>query len=62
MDPRLEERYIVVKIKDISDVQAYNLRLFMRDWGIPTRDCVVVEQDWPEYKPTVDAIIKRLIP
>jgi len=59
MDSRLEERYIVVKIKDLDNLQLYDLIKCISDANIPTVGCVVVEEDWPEYTPTVDAIMKR---
>ena len=56
-----EERYVVIKIKDLvaasgdadpttgrSEAECV-LRNFLEGWHIPTRDCVVVEHDWPEY-------------
>lgn len=60
MDKRLEERYIVIKLKDLDELELYDLRNYISDNNIPTRDCVVVEEDWPEYKPTVDAIMTRV--
>lgn len=60
MDPRLEERYIVVKIKGLDIDKFLALDMFLSDNDIRTVDCVVVEEDWPEYKPTVDAIMKRV--
>lgn len=46
-----EERYIVVKLKDMpSEGDEQTLRRFLKSMTIPTRDCVVVESDWPEYE------------
>jgi len=60
MDKRLEERYVVIKLKHLNHVQKVELSDFLQDNGISTVDCVVVEEDWPEYKPTVDAIMTRV--
>lgn len=43
-----EERYIVVKLKDLDDEQIDELRGNLV--GIRTRECVVVEPDWPIYE------------
>lgn len=46
-----EERYIVIKRKDLRLVSVENiLRRILADNDIPTRECVVVESDWPEYE------------
>lgn len=46
-----EERYIVIKMKDLKYASAENKLLrVLQDAGIPTRRCVVVEADWPEYE------------
>jgi hypothetical protein len=60
MDPRLEIRYVVIKLKHMSADEQIELDDFLAVHNIPTVDCVVVEEDWPEYKPTIDAIMKRV--
>ena len=60
MDARLEERYVVLKLKHLDELRRTELYNFLQDNGIPTVDCVVVEHDWPEYIPTVDAIMARM--
>ena len=45
-----EERYIVVKVKTLSDSALFDLRDYLYQEGIQTTDCVVVESDWPEYE------------
>jgi hypothetical protein len=56
-----EERYIVIKIKDLKYASVENkLRSVLHDGGIPTRECVVVEQDWPEYEPVWAMIEARM--
>lgn len=50
-DFKREERYIVIKVKDLKYASAENKLLrVLQDAGIPTRRCVVVEADWPEYE------------
>lgn len=48
-DFKREDRYIVLKIKDLDKNQLRQLRNHILDCSLPTRDCVVVEYDWPEY-------------
>lgn len=55
-DFKREERYIVVKLKDIDQEETEALREFIQSWQIPTRECVVVEPDWPNYEDTWQAI------
>lgn len=64
MDKRLEERYIVIKIKSLDYERLVKLCEFLQDNGIGTVDFVVIEEDWPEYGPTVEALklLDRLAP
>lgn len=55
-----EERYIVFKVKDLSEHKLGWVRDVIRLNGIPTVDAVVVESDWPEYEPTWAAIERRV--
>lgn len=55
-----EERYIVVKVKDISEHKLGWVRDVIRLNDIPTVDAVVVEADWPEYEQTWAAIERRV--
>ena len=55
-----EGRYIVFKVKDLSDHKACWVRDVIRLNDIPTVDAVVVESDWPEYEPTWAAIERRV--
>lgn len=65
---KLEERFIVVKLKDLPDVSPSAdpalaeklLRKFLWDWGIQTRECVVVESDWPEYETVLAMLAARV--
>lgn len=45
-----EERYIVIKRKHLDPIVERLLRDEMRDLGVSTVGCVVVESDWPEYE------------
>ena len=62
MDKRLEERYIVIKLKYLNKIDpSKGIEGAIRKLGQGAMvDCVVVEEDWPEYKPTVDAIMTRV--
>jgi len=66
-----ENRYIVLKLTDIEkyldddrrkllDFIAGNIRDGRLLEEKPTFKCVVVEQDWPEYEPTWQAIERRV--
>jgi len=54
-----EERYIVFKVKDLSEHKLGWVRDVIRLNDIPTVDAVVVEAGWPEYEPTWAAIERR---
>jgi len=45
-----EDRYVVIKLKDLDKKTTASLDFFLSWKGIRTRDCVVVESDWPEYE------------
>ena len=67
----LENRYMVLKCRDVVkylDVDE-KLTLFKlcdainegrRDNGKPTINALVIESDWPEYGPALDALAKRV--
>ncbi|MBK4999494.1 hypothetical protein IAE37_001770 [Pseudomonas sp. S31] len=55
-----EERYIVFKVKDLSEHKLGWVRDVIRLNDIPTVDAVVVEADWPEYETTWAAIERRV--
>lgn len=59
---RREERYIVVKRKHLHPMAEASLRNDMRDLGIQTVECVVVESDWPEYETVWKMIEARAKP
>ena len=60
-----EDRYIVIKRSDLANVPV-NYRsalvdpLFNLLAHLPDRECLVIESDWPEYKPTWAAIEARV--
>ena len=67
-----EVRYAVFKIKDIEkylspvdrqalDVIAKKINSGRESDGKPTLNCVVVEEDWPEFEPTWSAISQRCL-
>lgn len=56
-DLALEERYIVIKRKDIPNDGEELLRVFLKQWDIPTRAGVLVEASNPLYPSVTQAII-----
>lgn len=68
---KLEERYLVLKLKDVERLPKRQRETLYRictavrairiDRGAqPDNACIVVEKDWPEYQPTLDAILDRV--
>lgn len=68
----LEPRYVVLKLKDMEaagvtadEIAAFNA---VRDKVSASRissgkgllECLVIEKDWPEYRPTLDALSARV--
>ncbi|NWO10208.1 hypothetical protein HLV40_07330 [Chromohalobacter salexigens] len=51
-DFQREERYVVFKIADLTHDQRVALSKARIVHTIPTRECVVVEHDWPIYEET----------
>lgn len=52
-----EERYLVVKLSDFHTEQDEDaVRGWLRKFGVPTRQCVVVEHDWPIYEEVWDMV------
>lgn len=58
----MDDRYAVIKLSRLDYDQLVALDNLLSKHGIETVDCVVVEKDWPEYTPTVDAIMARVNP
>lgn len=67
---KLEERYLVLKLKDVGRLPKrqretlYRICTAVRAMRIergahPDNACIVVEKDWPEYEPTLAAILAR---
>lgn len=68
---RREQRYYVLKIKDVNKYLSHEQRMLLESIMLViwvgrqgdhknSIDCVVVEKDWPEYEPTWQAIEKRM--
>ena len=66
-----EERYMVFKVSDVAEhlttIELIHLerlyeiqRVGRKEAGKKPLECVVVEQDWPEYEPTWKAIEARV--
>lgn len=58
-----EDRYIVIKRKDleavVTDREWFKNALSLLDLYLPKREYLVIESDWPEYEPTWAAIQAR---
>lgn len=55
-----EERFIVVKLKDLTSEEEDSLKDFIWEKGIPTSECVVIKSDWePEYEMAWNLIEER---
>ncbi|MDW0360873.1 hypothetical protein Q8G38_16285 [Halomonas venusta] len=52
-------RYFVIKDKDLTPEQRFALNQTLNNQGIPTRECVVIENDWPIYEAAWD-MVQRL--
>jgi hypothetical protein len=59
MEQKLEDRYIVLKLKDMSGFQRDALEAFMQQERLKPVEGVIVEKDWPEYEGTVATILRR---
>jgi len=55
-DFKREERYVVIKLKTLSEEDKSDLRNLLATNDIETIECVVVEHDWPNYEATWKAI------
>jgi len=67
-----ENRYLVLRRRDISDSLTELEQQILREIVTKVRlyregimqkqplQCVVVEHDWPEYEPTLEAIRRRV--
>jgi len=60
-----EDRYIVIKRSDLSATPVYRqvellLALEKLSDDLPSRECVVIESDWPEYEPVWQMIEDRM--
>lgn len=59
MSPKLTERYVVIKLSDLTHYTMNGLRNYLTDNAIPTRDAVVVEHDWPIYEEVVEKVLNQ---
>jgi hypothetical protein len=50
MNFKREERYIVLKLSDLSDDEYDYIDSYIESRSIEQRECVVVESDWPIYE------------
>lgn len=55
-----EERYTVIKHKDLTADDRSDLDQLIQSRHIPTRKCLVIESDWPEYEPVWRMIEARV--
>lgn len=55
-----EERYTVIKHKDLTADDRSDLDQLIQSRHIPTRECLVIESDWPEYEPAWRMIEDRV--
>ena len=55
-----EERYTVIKHKDLTADDRSDLDQLIQSRHIPTRKCLVIESDWPEYEPAWRMIEARV--
>lgn len=55
-----ENRYIVIKLKDLHHDEEEALRNLISGCSIRTRECLVIESDWPEYEPAWRMIQARV--
>ena len=67
----LENRYLVLKLADIEKYLSFNNRMNLANIAQSIEDhrrneersqlkCIVIESDWPEYKPTLAALTNRV--
>jgi len=65
MSFKREMRYVVFKISKLDDKQLSRLNELLNvsgpdGYALPTIDCVVVENDWPEYEKVWSMIEERV--
>ncbi|PLV18421.1 hypothetical protein [Pseudomonas guariconensis] len=61
-----EDRYIVIKRSDLANVPVNYRSTLVEPMlsllsHLPSRECLVIESDWPEYEPTWTAIKARVM-
>lgn len=60
MDSRLEQRYVVYKLSELTREQKLIMRGMTDGLGMKSIDCVVIESHWPEYDRVVNLLCKRI--
>lgn len=55
-----EERYIVLKLSDLTDGEYAYIEDYIESMCIERRECVVVESDWPDYDKVWKMIEERV--
>lgn len=55
-----EDRYIVIKKKNLSELDLEIIDQVLDNLSIQTVECVVVEEDWPEYELVWNLIQSRM--
>lgn len=58
-DPRLELRYLVIKLSDLSESQLAKIQKVIANRKIPVRNGVFCEADWPMYDDAVNLILPK---
>lgn len=53
-----EERYIVLKLSDLTEDEYSHIDEYIEKCMIERRECVVVESDWPIYEEVWNMIEK----
>lgn len=56
-----EDRYIVIKRKEMTESQEQGLLNLLYINSIPRTECVVVEPDWPTYEEVWNSIKRHVI-
>lgn len=60
MSMEWEDRYLVIKRKNIKPEDAQKLYGILNEMDLPEVSCVVVETDWPEFDPVCKMIEDRV--
>lgn len=55
----LDARYVVYKLKNLTDFQREVMGGVTEEVGLSSIDCVVVEKDWPIYQQVVELVLSQ---